>query len=895
MICVRILMIFALLLQGIFSLAQISVSSDVPVIDYDNPKEYEIGGITVSGIKYLDHSVLIQLSGLSVGDIIMIPDVETTDAIKKLWKQGLFSDIKITATKVIGNKIFLDIYLQEQPRLSRFSFSGMKKSEVDDIREKLKLVKGMQVTENLISTIDQKIKNYFIDKGYLDTEVEIIQEDDTSLVNNVILNINVNTNEKIKINSIAFEGNTSTPVYKKQQTEEGVGRWNLIFRKSPFDERKLRRSMKETKQKTWYNIFKSSKFIESNYTEDKKNILARYNERGYRDAKIVSDTVFQHDEKTINIIIRLDEGEKYYIRNISWIGNTKYPSKFLNDILGLKRGDVYNQSQLEEKVFMSPTGVFSLYQDDGYLFSSVTPVEVLVENDSIDIEMRIFEGKQARINRVAIVGNSKTNDHVILREIRTKPGQLYSRSDIQRTIRELAQLGYFDPEKLNVDFNPDPANGTVDLEYTVEEKPSDQFELSGGWGARMFVGSIGLIFTNFSARNMLKPSAWRPIPTGDGQRLSFRAQSNGIWYQGYNMSFVEPWLGGKKPNSLYVSLNHTIFSNGKKKYITTDGVKTPNPDRQLMRVSGASVGLGRRLKWPDDFFALNNELSYQHYYLDNYDYMNLFTFTEGESNNFSFQTTIARNSSGPNPIYPVGGSDLSFSFELTPPYSMFREDRFWELGDEEKAELYNEYGTTAGAVEIQNREDKIKYKWIEYHKYSFRAASYTSLVKFGKFDLVLHTKAEFGYVGFYNKDLGPSPFEGYYMGGDGLMTYTVYGKETIPLRGYDNGSITSNIINDSGKSNGNAYDKFTFELRFPLSLNPSATLYMLTFAEAGNAWYNFSDVDVFDIKRSAGVGVRIFLPMFGKLGVDWGYGFDPVVPGGQRSGSQFHFIIGQNF
>lgn len=892
---------------GSVAIAQNIIGGDGVVIDYSDPKDYEIGGITVSGVKYLDPDVLIQLSGLYVGQELTIPD-DIGDAIRKLWKQGLFSEITVTATKVIGEKIFLDIYLRERPRLSSFTFSGLKKSEVDDIREKIKLVKGSQVTDNVLMTVNNKIKDYLIDKGLLYCTIDIVQEDDTNLVNNVMLNIIVNKGPRVKINEISFTGNT-----KEEDTKvliaNGYPKWKAYLLGAPFSDEKLRRAMKETKRKRWFNVFKSSKYIEKNYTDDKAKILARYNENGYRDAVIVSDSVYKFDDETINIDIVIDEGNKYYFRNVSWVGNTKYPSTLLGELLGIKPGDTYNLSLLEEKLYIAPNSVSSIYKDDGYLFSSIMPVEVQIENDSIDIEMRVYEGKQARVNKVTIVGNDRTNEHVIRREIRTKPGQLYNQSDVQRTLRELAQLGYFDPEKLNIDFNPDPANGTVDLEYQVEEKPSDQFELSGGWGARMVVGSVGLSFSNFSAKKMLKPEEWRPVPSGDGQRLSVRAQSNGLWYQGYNVVFAEPWFGGKKPNMLQVSISHTILSNGKAKYVdinpgssdadievvddnNPEKIKFLNPDRQFMKITGGSVGIGKRLAWPDDFFNWYNEISYQHYNLHNYQYYNLFSFNDGHSNNVSFKTNVSRNSSGPNPIYPIRGSSYSFQVEATPPFSMFKDDYFWLMSDLEKE------GLTANEILLE--QDRRKYKWIEYHKWSFTSATYTTLGKFGKskdgseFSLVLHTKAEFGYVGFYNNAIGPSPFEGYYMGGDGLMTYNIYGKETIPMRGYGNGDLTPKDPNNPSKKNGNVYTKYTFELRYPLSLNPSATLYALGFLEAGNAWYNFEQFNAFDVKRSAGVGVRIFLPMFGKLGVDWGYGFDNNASG-IKGGSQFHFIIGQNF
>lgn len=800
-------------------------------IDYANPKEYEIGGVTVSGIQYLDPTVLILLTELQVGETITIPGEEITKAIEKLWEQGLFSEVKISLTKTIDNKAFLDIYLQERPRLSKFSFTGVKRSEADDLRDQIKLIKGSQVTENTLMNTKQIITNYFVDKGFLNAKVEIEQIIDTMMTNSVILNIDIDKNERIKINEIHFDGN-----------EE-------------LSENKLRRTMKETKRKTWYNIFKASKMVKSDFKEDKKNIIEKYNELGYRDAKITYDSIARFDETTIDLYIGINEGQKYYIRNISWLGNTKYNSKLLSQVLGIKKGDIYNQKLLEEKLLYDPQSVFSLYQDNGYLFSNITPVEVLVENDSIDLEMRIYEGKQARINNVTVSGNTRTNDHVIMREIRTPPGALYKRSEVQRTIREFAQMGYFDPEKLNVDFQPDPANGTVDLEYIVEEQPSDQIELSGGWGAGMIVGTLGLSFNNFSLRNIFNPRAYRPLPAGDGQHFSIRAQASGLFYQSYSLTFVEPWLGGRKPNSLTTTLYHSIQQS----YNVAE-----DEDRASFKVSGAAIGLGRRLAWPDDYFTLYHELNYKHYRIFQW---GGFLYNDGYSNNISLKTNLSRHSSGPNPIFPTTGSTFNLSLEITPPYSMFTD------------------------IDYANSSSQVKYKWIEYHKWKLSGSWFLTLIGSRTGDsraLVLHTKFEFGILGHYNKDIGPSPFEGFQLGGDGLYGYNLYGRETIGLRGYLNNSLTPS-------DGGNIYDKFAVELRYPLSLNPSATLYAIAFVEGGNAWYDIDKFNPFEIRRSAGVGIRIFMPMIGMLGVDWGYGFDEIPGVTGANGSQFHFVIGQQF
>lgn len=820
-----ILALFMLLIVNTTLFAQVISSTENEDIDYSSPVEMELGGVTVTGIKYLDEGILLNICGLRIGEKIMVPGDEITNAIKKLWEQGLFSEITISVDRVVNNIVFLNIHLEERPRLSKFSFNGIKKSEADEIRERIKLVKGNQVTDNVIINSKNRIISYLNEKGFYNASVEVRQESDSSLVNHVILYFDIKKGKKFKISEIVFEGNTLMP------------------------SKKLQRSMKETKVKKIYRLFKTSKYTEDNYITDKKSIIEKYNQEGYRDMYLVSDTVFITSEKTIGIKIKIEEGKKYFFRNITWSGNSKYKTAELNALLGIKKGDVYNQSLLDEKIFIDPNGVSSLYLDNGYLFFSATPVEVLVENDSIDIDLRIYEGKQARINNVIITGNTKTNEHVIRREIRTKPGELFSRADIIRTQRELATLGYFDPEKMDVRPTPDPASGTVDLEYIVEEKPSDQVELSGGWGARMVVGTLGVVFNNFSAKNFFKKEAWQPLPTGDGQRLSLRAQTNGIYYQAYSASFVEPWLGGKKPNSLSFSVYYNIQSNG---------VSKDESGRASMNIFGVSTGLGKRLQWPDDYFTLYHEISYQNYKLNNYTYNYLFSFSNGNSNNISWSTTLSRNSSD-QPIYPRRGSNVSFSIQLTPPYSLFSDKDYTTMEDQEK------------------------YEFIEYHKWKFTSSWFTKMAG----DLILNSKLEFGFLGLYNNDIGPSPFEGFNMGGDGLTTYNMYGKETVTLRGYGNGSI-------SPLKGGNIYNKFSFELRYLLSPNPNATIYVLTFAEGGNAWYKFNDFNPFDIKRSAGLGVRIFLPMFGKLGVDWGYGFDePVIPGENKS--QFHFIIGQNF
>ena len=822
----------AFLFLSVFSLqAQVKMGGDSLIIDYGNPQQYEVGGIVTSGTQFLDEAVLINISGISVGDSIDVPGEKISKAIENLWKQGLFSDIKIVATHTFGKKIFLEIRLQERPRLSTFKFTGVSKSEADKIREKISLGDKV-VTENLLETTKNTIINFYLEKGYLNTEVNIVSVKDSLFSNREKLTINVNKKSKVKVNSIIFEGNKF------------------------FKESTLKRAMKETKEKKWWKIFTSSKFIDDKYQEDKNKIVVKYNDKGYRDARIVSDSIYKFDENSINIKIKIDEGNQYFFRNINWLGNTKHTSQELNSILGIKKGDVYDQSVLDQHLFMSQNNrdVSSLYMDDGYLFFSVTPVEINVEGDSIDFEMHIYEGKQARINKVTVAGNVKTNDRVIMREIRTKPGQLFSRADIIRTQRELAQLGYFDQEKLGVNPIPNPADGTVDIEYTVEEKPADQLELSGGYGANQLVGTLGISFNNFSARNFFKKGAWRPLPSGDGQKLSLRAQTNGKYYQSYNASFTEPWLGGKKPNSFSVTVFHSI---------QTSGSASDNVGKQSITISGVSLGLGKRLKKPDDYFTIYHEVSYQYYTLQNYG--GTFLFSNGTSNNLSFQETISRNSIDA-PIYPRTGSQLSFTLQLTPPYSLFN------------------------SVDYKTASDAVKYKFIEYHKWKFTSSWFTKLVG----NLILNTKIQYGFLGLYNRNLGASPFERFYLGGDGLSGFSLDGREIIALRGYENNSVTPQNSNGA-QIGGTIFDKYTFELRYPVSLNPSATIYFLSFAEAGNSWLNFKEFNPFSMKRSLGFGIRIFLPVFGLLGLDYGYGYDDIPNNPNANHGQFHFSIGQQF
>lgn len=829
----RILILLAFLAIPLVSFTQTIISQQDIRIDYSNPREYEIGGITVSGVQYLDHSIIIMVSQLKVGEKIMVPGEKFAKAIENIWKQGLFQDVKITATSIQGNVIFLDIELLEKPRLSMFSFNGVKKTDADNLRDRLKIVRGDVVTENLVIRAEHSIKDYFIDKGYLRPEVTVRIITDTIRQNNVIVEFDIDRGMRTKIKQVNVIGNEA------------------------LSDAKIKRTMKKTREKSLRFLFSSSKYNNELYKEDLTKIIDRYHEIGKRDAIIYKDSMYFVAQNRINIDLHIDEGNTYYYRDIKWVGNTKYPSDVLTAILGIKPGDVYNQKLLDKNLFMNMDGmdVSSLYLDDGYLFFNVNPVEVRVENDSIDLEIRIYEGQQARINKITLKGNTKTNDHVVMREIRTRPGQLFSRSDIIRSQRELAQLGYFDQEKLSINPRPNPADGTVDIEYVVEETSSDQIELSGGWGAGRVIGTLGLTFNNFSARNLFKKDAYRPLPSGDGQKLSLRGQTYGRGYFSYSASFVEPWLGGKKPNSFSVSFYQSFFNNGYSK---------KDPLYGSFGIIGLSTGLSRRLTVPDDFFFLQQSVSYQQYNVNNYS--SYFVFNSGKSNIISYNISFGRNSIDA-PIYPRGGSEVLLSLQATPPYSLF------------------------SGKDFSNATDQEKYKWLEYHKWKFNTSWFTRIAG----NLVLSTRTRFGFIGLYNPDLGLSPFERFYLGGSGLTQMGSFdGREIIAMRGYDDQSLTPYSGSVRNYIGGTIFNKYTMELRYPVSLNPMATIYVLGFAEAGNAWADYKTFNPFEVKRSAGVGLRVFLPMFGLLGLDWGYGFDEVKGNPGANKGNFHFSIGQS-
>ncbi|MEZ5084034.1 MAG: POTRA domain-containing protein [Bacteroidales bacterium] len=714
-------------------IGQISMGDGLEKMDYSDPKKYEIGGLTISGVKYLDNNALILLSGLSVGDMITIPGDETTRAIKNLWDQGLFENVVITATRVQGNLIFLNIDLKERPRMSSFSFGGIKKSEADNIRDDIRLTSGDVVTDNLLIRTNNTIKKYYTDKGFLDADIKITQVPDTIRNNHVRLQIDITKNERVKIQNINIYGNerfddSRIKKFMKETKEKGAFKpfdnlEQLIFDVvKDFVTLKFEKVIDDTRdyinENAKMRVFKSSKFIKSNYKEDLVNIVKKYNENGYRDAMILNDSVYRNIDNSVTIDLYLNEGSQYYFRNISWVGNTKYTDEFLNKVLRINKGDIYNWDLLNSNLTFNMTedDVSSLYMNDGYLFFQANPVEVAVENDSIDLEIRIYEGKQARIKRVAVKGNTRTNDHVVIRELRTRPGQLFSRSDIIRTTRELAQLKYFNPETINPNVEPNPAEGTVDITHEVEETSSDQIELSGGWGYGRVIGTLGVSFNNFSLSNFLKPKAWRPVPTGDGQKLSLRVQSYGAGYISYSASFTEPWLGGKKPNALSVSYYHSLFSNG---------IKKGDPGRQSFVMNGITIGLGKRLTWPDDYFQLYVAANFQRYDLDNYTSVFSFGTGTGSYNNFSWNITLSRNSID-QPIYPRTGSLISLSLDITPPYSAFSDQNFAYL------------------------EDNEKYKWIEFHKWGFNTTWFTPLVE----NLVLMARAKYGFLGSYDPTIG---------------------------------------------------------------------------------------------------------------------------------------------
>jgi len=847
-----------------------------PPIDYGRtPREYILGGITVDGVKNYDDYLLIGLSGLQVGSKITIPGEEITKAIKRYWRHGLFSNVSISVDSIVKDSAFLHIQLAQRPRISEINYNGLKKSEREDMESKLGLVKGNQMTPNTIDRAKILARKYFDDKGFKNAEIDIQMRDDVSKPDHVIVDVNINKKDKVKINHIYITGNHQLP---EKKIKGGLIKKGVL--KTIHERHNLG---------SW---FRSKKFVESKYEEAKNNLVDKYAELGYRDALVLSDSVVPHDEKSVDIYIDVEEGQRYYVRNINWVGNTLYTTDFLDRELQIKRGDVYNRKLLNDRLSSDEDAIGNLYYNNGYVFYQLDPVEVSIEGDSVDLEMRIFEGTQAHISHVRIFGNDRVYENVVRRELRNKPGDLFSKEALERSYREIASMGHFDAESIEPKVEPNTENGTVDISWGLTPKSNDQIEFSLGYGQTGVIGKIGLKFSNFCIANLFNKKGLRRgiMPQGNGETFSISGQTNGRYYQAYSVSYMNPWFGGKRPNSLSVSAffskqtdvsdnyyNSAYYNNYYNSYLYGYGSNGYNyyenyydPDKYV-KILGASIGWGKRLRWPDDFFTFTADLSYTRYILKDWEY---FLVSNGSCNNFALNFAFSRNSTD-NQIYPRRGSEFAVTASFTPPYSLFDNKDYEHLATNYYASTYRS--------ELQD-----KYRWIEYHKWKFKSRTFTPLTR-GSKCLVLMTRVEFGLLGHYNSHK-KSPFETFYVGGDGTSGYsTTYATETIGLRGYDNGSLTPSGYN------GYAYDRFTVELRYPLMLGNSTNIYALAFAEGGNAWNNIKKFNPFDMKRSAGVGVRIFLPMVGLLGIDWAYGFDSVFGSKSYSGSQFHFILGQEF
>lgn len=867
--------LFALPCRGAMAQFVQTDTIENPTVLYSAPKKYEIAGITVSGIDNYEDYVLIGISGLSVGQIVSIPGEEITAAVKRYWKHGLFSNVNISVEKVVGNQAYLNIALTQRPRLSKINYYGVKKSEQEDLEAKLSFREGNQITPNMIDRAKIVIRRYFDEKGFKNADINIMQRDDIAEENHLILDITIDKKEKVKVNRIYITGN------------------------SALNEKQLKWAMKKTNEKgNWRHFFRPKKFIDNLYDEDKQLLIDKYNEYGYRDAHIVVDSVVPFDDKTVDVYIQVEEGNQYHIRNINWVGNTVYESQGLSEVLRMKPGDVYNQKMLDERINVDDDAISNLYYNNGYVFSRIMPVEVNVTEDSIDLEMRVLEGPQATINRVRIAGNDRLYENVVRRELMTKPGDLFSKDALMRSARELQQMGHFNPEAIAPDVKPDYANGTVDVNWMLESKNNDQVEFSLGYGQTGVIGKIALKFTNFSMYNLFhKSDNYRAfIPQGDGQTFTISGQTNGSYYQSYNVSFLDPWFGGKRPNSFSVNafyalstgvnsnyyryMNQAYYNNyynyyngyGDYNNYYNNYESYYDPDK-FLRMYGLSIGWGKRLHWPDDYFTLYGELAYTRYDLNNWEY---FIISNGSSNNINLSINLGRSSID-NPIFPRQGSEVSFNVAVTPPYSLF---------DNVDYKALSEVNKTDAGYDASLRQ---RYKWIEYHKWKFKSKFYTALTN-GQKCLVLMARADFGLLGHYNK-YKKSPFETFYVGGDGMSGYSYnYYTDMVALRGYENGSLTPY---DGGE--GYAYSRFAMELRYPLMLENSTQIYALGFLEGGNAWTDVRKFNPFDMKRSAGVGVRIFLPMIGLMGIDWAYGFDKINGSNAPGGSQFHFILGQEF
>ncbi len=835
-------------------------------VDYTHPKTYVVGGVSVEGNQYINQHQILQLSGLNPGSKITVPGEEATGVVKRLVAQRYFEDVSLVVDSLStsADTAWFKICIRERPRVSRWTFSGVKSSEKKDLQERLNLRAGREYSEYVKKTSTDIIKRYYTEKGYLKVKVDVQVQRDTIIKSAIRVNFDVDRGQKVRIKNINFIGNTDVKEYK------------------------LAKNMKETHSAKWYNFFKSKKFKEKEYENDRKTVINAFNEAGYRDARLVRDSIYYVDDKHLGIDMVFDQGRKYYFRNITWTGNSVYPSEVLNDILQIKKGDIYDMVTMEKRLHgggkENEYDVSKLYKDNGFLFFNVTPVEVNIQNDSVDVEMRISEGKPAILNEIVINGNDLTNERVVRRQLMTRPGYLFSQTDLERSIREIASMGQFDAEAImqyGSGFNiiPNQLNNTVDVIYNVTEKPSSQLELSGGWGGNTFVLTAGVSFNNFSTRRMFEKGAWRPVPLGDAQNLAFRFQTNGRYYTSLSASFSEPWLFGKKPTSLNLSGYYSKMTDS---YLAIGILSTD----KMFEVFGFNAGLGTRLKWPDNYFVLYNNLSWQTYKLTNWT-NSYFAFNDGISHNLSFTISLTRNSTDQQ-LYPRQGSEFSASLQITPPYSLFRKYT-WDFDDEG-----NRVKVPVESYDKVNYDDWTsaeRYKWIEYHKWKFSGAVYTKLVG----DLVLMTRAQFGFLGYFNRNWGYSPFENFQVGGDGMSGYVTYGAEIVSLRGYEDYSLTPKKMTPYSQSMesyaGNIYDKFTIELRYPVIMQPQSTIYALAFLEGGNCWSDIREFNPFQIKRSAGVGVRVFLPMIGLLGVDWGYGFDDATNGG----SQFHFVLGQQF
>ena len=830
------------------------------VVDYNNPKKYIVGGVKVEGTKYFSQDQILQIAALQKGMEVTVPSEAMSGIVQRLWMQRYFEDVSVAIDSITPSRdtAFFKVCIVERPRVSRWTFSGVKSGEEKELMERLNLRRGGEFSDYVAKTSSDIIKRYYKEKGFSNVEVDVNTKRDTVIKSAIRVQFDVNKGEKVKIQTITFTGADNVK------------------------ESKLVRSMKKTRDKRFQNFFSSKKFQEKEYENDKRALLTVFNEAGYRDARIVSDTMYYVEPNRLQIDFKIDEGKRYYFRDITWTGNSVYSTDVLNEVLKISKGDVYDVVTMEKRLFgggkQTDYDISKLYRDNGYLFFNIQPVEMNIEGGSVDVEMRIVEGKPATLNNIVINGNDLTNERVIRRQIFTRPGYLFSQSDFERSIREIASMGQFDPEAImdpatGYSILPNPMDNTVDLVYNVTEKPSSQLELSGGWGGNTFVATVGVSFNNFSTRRFFDKTAWRPVPLGDAQNLSVRFQTNGTYYTSLSASFSEPWLFGKKPTSLQTSLYYTRQTNS---YIYYNIL---NND-EYMEVYGFAAGLGKRLKWPDNYFVLYNQLSWQTYKLQDWGYQ--FMFDTGISHNLSYTLSLSRTSTDQQ-IYPRTGSDFSFSLQFTPPYSLMRKQYPGPDGEKVKVESWKDIN-----YDLQTSQQR--YKWIEYHKWSFKGSVFQKLVG----DLVLMARAQFGYLGYYNRNWGYSPFEGFRVGGDGMSGYDTYGSEIISLRGYENYSLTPLAASTSSTGNyyaGNVYDKFTVELRYPVILQPQSTIYALLFLEGGNCWADIRDFNPFQIKRSAGVGVRVFLPMIGLLGVDWGYGFDDPVNGK----SQFHFVIGQQF